>query len=174
MILVMYKDSMGYSQKTSVGCSNIFRREKPPGKKGVCMAKKVLWWGLLFSVMVLGSAAAQNTLREGVYQAQGSADEYYVNADYNYKRYKKGYYTLQGFMGSAKNKKAAIVVSGSIVGNELRTNVNKADARAFAEALGEDVSINIPDGALLVYYLVDSETFLDPGGQRWIWRRAKK
>jgi hypothetical protein len=140
------------------------------------MAKKIVLWGLLLSVVVLGSVAAQQnaSLREGVYQAQGTADEYYVNADYNYNRYRKGYYTLQGFMGSAKKKKVALVVSGTIVGNELRTNVNKADAKSFTEALGEDASMLVADGTLYIYYIIDNETFADPSGQRWIWRRTKK
>jgi hypothetical protein len=141
------------------------------------MAKKcILLSGLLIAIMAVGSVFAQQaeTLKEGIYQAQGSADEYYVNANYNYKRSQRGYYTLQGYAGSAKRKKVMLVVSGRIVGNELRTNVNKSDAQAFTEALGEDSDFSLPDGALLIYTIVDNETFLDPSGQRWIWVRQRK
>jgi hypothetical protein len=140
------------------------------------MAKKCIFLGLLIAITAVGSVFAQQALalKEGVYQAQGSADEYYVNADYNYKRIQRGYYTLQGYAGSAKGKKVLLVVSGRIVGNELRTNVNRSDAQAFAEALGEDASFSLPDGALLIYTIVDNETFLDPSGQRWIWVRQRK
>jgi hypothetical protein len=141
------------------------------------MAKKrIVLSGLLIAIVAVSSVFAQEaaSLKEGVYQAQGSADEYYVNADYNYRRIQRGYYTLQGYAGSAKRKKVILVVSGRIVGNELRTNINKSDAQAFAEAAGEDSEFSLPDGALLIYTIVDNETFLDPSGQRWIWVRQRK
>jgi uncharacterized protein YxeA len=87
--------------------------------KGVTMATKKTWGlAVILAAIVIGSVFAQQTavLREGIYQAQGSADEYYVNADYNYRRFQRGYYTLQGYAGSAKRKQVMLVVSGRIVG----------------------------------------------------------
>jgi len=135
--------------------------------------------GILFFVLVafefMGAFAQTYSLDEGVYKTAGSADEMFVNADRNYNRNQKGYYTIELYYGSAKRNKASMIASGTISGDELRVTTNSADLTQFAQYMGIDASdVSLPNGTLFIFEISDNKTFYDGYGQRWIWMRARK
>jgi hypothetical protein len=139
---------------------------------------KILLLGLFFVILIPCFGFAQSSassLREGVYQAAGSPDETYINANYEYRRTKNGYYTAEIYAGSTKNKTLMIVAAGKVNENELRMTVRRSDLTAFAQALDLDPSsVRIEDGTLIIWTISNNETFIDPVGNRWVWMRAKK
>jgi len=137
--------------------------------------KKGILFFILVAFVLIGAFAQTYSLTEGVYLTEGSADEMFVNADRNYKRDQRGYYTIELFFGSAKKNKASMIASGTISGNELRVMTNSAELTQFAQLMGIDSSdVSLPNGTLFIFRIIDSKTFIDGYGQRWIWMRARK
>jgi len=133
---------------------------------------------VLFVLMSVGSYAQNNSLREGYYQTQGYPNHIYIapnradsgrgNTPEAAFAIQRGSYGVMVWVGLPEYANLLWSGTGSIVGDELRINVERRQGSNM-EAQG----LNILRGTLAIWNIVDNETFLDEGGNRWIWRRQR-
>jgi len=134
---------------------------------------------VLFVLMAVGVYAQEASLRRGYYQTPGYPDHVYVATN---SAYQSGREPTPETAFTTRNRSYGILVwvgmperanlvwggTGSIVGNEFRINI-EGRHRGNMSNLGIDVA----RGTLIVWQIVDNETFTDASGQRWVWRRAR-
>ena len=134
----------------------------------------------LFVLMTAGVFAQNASLREGYYQTQGSADHIFIapnrelsgegtSPDNAFTR-RPGSYGVIVWVGMPEPANILYGGTGNIAGNEFRINIQRGNSRNI-EAAGLTGIIN--RGTLIIWYIVDNETFTDIAGQRWIWRRQR-
>jgi len=132
----------------------------------------------LFVLMTAGAYAQSVSLREGYYQTQGSADHIYVapnrelsdqgNTPENAFRIRVGFYGVMAWAGMPELANIVYGGTGNISGDEFRINVERRQVSNITS-----LGLSIPQGTLIIWRIVDNETFIDESGQRWIWRRQR-
>jgi len=143
------------------------------------MNRKIWVLTLILLLLAAFGAYAQNaSLREGYYQTQGSADHIFIapnrelaqqgNTPENAFDRRTGSYGIMAWIGLPEPANIVYGGTANIVGNELRINIQRMNSRNM-ETVG--LTGIVTHGTLLIWQIVDNETFLDTAGRRWIWRR---
>jgi hypothetical protein len=150
-----------------------------PQFEGVFMNRKISVIAFaLFLLMTVGVYAQNISLREGYYQTQGFPDHIFIapnsadsgrgNTPENAFKTQRGSYGALVWAGLPESANVLWVGTGNIVGNEFRINVDRRSSSNMGAK-----GIDVPKGTLVIWLIVDNETFIDGIGQRWIWRRRR-
>jgi hypothetical protein len=131
---------------------------------------------MVLFVLLTVETYAQKSLSEGYYQTQGSEQFIFIAKDKTSsgkgntpeQAFKKqqGSYGVMLWLGFPKPDNSIWIGTGNIVGSEFHITVERRSPSRMAEH-----GMYIASGTMIIFNVIDTKTFLDEWGQRWVWRR---